>query len=70
MKLTRLVACVGEMIKSHRILAGETGRDLLEDLDIDGRIILEGMLKKLGRGVCGLGSSATGYEPVDTLLSR
>jgi len=40
------------MRNAHKVLVGNLkGRDDLEDLDVDGRIILEWMLRKQGRNM-------------------
>jgi hypothetical protein len=49
MTWARHVACMEEMRNSCRILVGELeGKDNLEDLGIDGRIILRWSLEKWG----------------------
>jgi hypothetical protein len=52
-----------EMIHAYKILIGKTeGGDYLEDLSVDGRLILKWILKKkwLEFNGCGLDSSDTG----------
>jgi hypothetical protein len=47
MRWARHVACMGEMRNAYNILVGKLkGRDHLEDTDIDGKIILEWILRK------------------------
>jgi hypothetical protein len=47
------VACIGEMRNAYKILVGKpAGKSYSEDLDVDGRIVLEWVLWKQGGKVC------------------
>jgi hypothetical protein len=53
MKRAEHVARIGEMRNAFKILVDNLkGRDHLEDLAVDGRIILKWILNKWGRRVC------------------
>jgi hypothetical protein len=56
-RLVGYVARIGEMRILYKRVA-EKGRDLFEYLGLDGRIILERVLKNLGG--CGLDASSSG----------
>jgi hypothetical protein len=62
MRWVGLVACVGDRRSVRRVLMGKTTkRDLLEDLDVDWRILLKWIFKKqVGGAWAGLIWPSTG----------
>jgi len=56
-----------EVKNAHKVLVGKPeGKRHLEDLHVDGRIVLECILGMVGR--CGVDASSSGYGPVRAVL--